>query len=1166
MDRAARLLLVTPLIAVACGVLTVDVDIYKGPLANHEEVQMEQLAVMAVGARPLLIQLRNTLETDQRKKDDGKSCACERPGRTCYADEAYVKDPRCLTSPDARLVNAILGLYLDQEVTGVGPLIAEGRRIFEECTRLRAEMDDFEADRRLWRRAERIVRGADPLTEAIEALLVKEESRVYRDPFPLAKLVDLEHPPGSTTGAFERLTRRDRVEALLAKPFSEVGDEEDLREDLVRRIVQLGEDYLRGRELLERAFQIGLDLISELSSRPSLDHDTREALYAAIEATYRLIQPCAFAQAIANPAVAGMWPDRSSSSGSLREFQRLLLRAGRGLNGGIEDGRSTAAVREWFDRDPLWAVLALKAVHGALKRSFTGKAYEDSPCEREAKALQDPVRRQFGIVRALTLDAEDGAAIVRAFERFQALVHLLSDLGLERGRLPDGLQTLIEKYLQARDHLEPDGDVDGDVRLARRRLVDALVHFAEKVLFIVDHDAVVRACETSGDDCRESYVMLLESIGNSILTLNDNLRHRWDFDDEEEQRRAGLRELRAARQAWSSDAGSLFDQLVRAVRDKPVVPPSLDKELHEGLSSEDKEHQRAAEAAASRAKALMEIQEAWKRPTGVLAEARRAWAEAATAEAPIPSLLEALADRIDKWVQDEIDRRGAPPPESELLASVAGDLRARAAELTKQEPAPRNASAVQAFASLALMLDNEIGKKRQEQEKEQASYDAALEKALTGLRSAATSALQGVRPAVLAKAAGRSGELTRQDLLGITEAELKGLMPPPPLLDQVLSLLEAQPIAPGIGPVLSDDARSPREVLDQVAAALRAQRVVAVANAGEASALVRRLDDALRTVEAFRSPTVYIRPPADFLRNSSAVTSLQESHAGWSNELQDHALRSFFGTNPSGAAARRLQTRRTIDRQFWQNINRVRVAGAGATDYVLVKDDIGNWYVHSYSSDPRSIIQGVKSIALSAAGGGALGAALGKEKEAGESAPASSPSTVLESQVDYYEDRYGKATREDSKALREALAGLRDRVLEDWSKAPGWDQDLLTHDRDSLEKDYLDAAATKLELEPPPADDAQAAAFARDCTLALGKALDFEAELLRRVTEGELVAAGEEEAAEPTQEDRRRLVRSLREAVVLRTGGIVDDLLEQRRDAVEELDTALMVLGRRVEH
>ncbi len=46
----------------ACAVMTVDVDVYKGPLANHEDVQIQQMASMASGAKKLLVELRNRLE------------------------------------------------------------------------------------------------------------------------------------------------------------------------------------------------------------------------------------------------------------------------------------------------------------------------------------------------------------------------------------------------------------------------------------------------------------------------------------------------------------------------------------------------------------------------------------------------------------------------------------------------------------------------------------------------------------------------------------------------------------------------------------------------------------------------------------------------------------------------------------------------------------------------------------------------------------------------------------------------------------------------------------------------------------------------------------------------------------------------------------------------
>ena len=48
----------------SCAVLTVDVDVYKGALTNHPDVQIEQMAVMAIGAKPLLVELRDLLEGD----------------------------------------------------------------------------------------------------------------------------------------------------------------------------------------------------------------------------------------------------------------------------------------------------------------------------------------------------------------------------------------------------------------------------------------------------------------------------------------------------------------------------------------------------------------------------------------------------------------------------------------------------------------------------------------------------------------------------------------------------------------------------------------------------------------------------------------------------------------------------------------------------------------------------------------------------------------------------------------------------------------------------------------------------------------------------------------------------------------------------------------------
>ncbi len=74
-----------------CAVLRVDVDVYKGPLANHERVQLEQMATMAIGAKPLLIELRDRMEwvTEVQVKRERQAAIEEgwyKPG--------FVQDPR----------------------------------------------------------------------------------------------------------------------------------------------------------------------------------------------------------------------------------------------------------------------------------------------------------------------------------------------------------------------------------------------------------------------------------------------------------------------------------------------------------------------------------------------------------------------------------------------------------------------------------------------------------------------------------------------------------------------------------------------------------------------------------------------------------------------------------------------------------------------------------------------------------------------------------------------------------------------------------------------------------------------------------------------------------------------------------------------------------------
>ncbi len=140
--------------------------------------------------------------------------------------------------------------------------------------------------------------------------------------------------------------------------------------------------------------------------------------------------------------------------------------------------------------------------------------------------------------------------------------------------------------------------------------------------------------------------------------------------------------------------------------------------------------------------------------------------------------------------------------------------------------------------------------------------------------------------------------------------------------------------------------------------------------------------NALTVLDQQYANSEYIRPPWFYLRNSYPVTSLEsDTSSRWTNMLGRQVWRSipnieymrdFFDSSDAKDAL----TNDEIDKTFWQNINRVRVAGTGNTNYVIVQDDIGNWYVKGYSADPKDIIQSAQQMASLAIGGPVSSAAI----------------------------------------------------------------------------------------------------------------------------------------------------------------------------------------------
>lgn len=171
--------------------------------------------------------------------------------------------------------------------------------------------------------------------------------------------------------------------------------------------------------------------------------------------------------------------------------------------------------------------------------------------------------------------------------------------------------------------------------------------------------------------------------------------------------------------------------------------------------------------------------------------------------------------------------------------------------------------------------------------------------------------------------------------------------------------------------------RTSKEALDELIAALRIQQVRAISEQGRDSNQAKYIKEALDAAYRQRSDQIYIRPAITYLRTSFASSSLGDNGIRWRNLLDNQVVRTvpIIGAinentpfNGTGINDRLLQIVERNDTQFWQNVNQVRVSGGGQANFVVVKDDIGNWYVRRYDSDSDRIFESLRNVALFSAG------------------------------------------------------------------------------------------------------------------------------------------------------------------------------------------------------
>ena len=161
----------------------------------------------------------------------------------------------------------------------------------------------------------------------------------------------------------------------------------------------------------------------------------------------------------------------------------------------------------------------------------------------------------------------------------------------------------------------------------------------------------------------------------------------------------------------------------------------------------------------------------------------------------------------------------------------------------------------------------------------------------------------------------------------------------------------------------------PRSIIDALILSMQYQYLIAnLSNNDERKELLKK---AIEEAYEHRAGMIYIRPASAYLRSSYSASTLQPDAGSFDRNLLTskwYASLPIIGGGLNYVINKDEynfnKVRNDIDKQNWQTVNKIRVKGSGKSNYVLIKDDVGNWYVKNYSDEKAEIIESAKNLLL----------------------------------------------------------------------------------------------------------------------------------------------------------------------------------------------------------
>lgn len=579
-----------------------------------------------------------------------------------------------------------------------------------------------------------------------------------------------------------------------------------------------------------------------------------------------------------------------------------------------------------------------------------------------------------------------------------------------------GLDKLTNAVLAALSMPETSTTKKVVLEQATKEFNQAMIFFAQRILFYSNNQVLFQAFSQTSNDMLKASTPVLQTLGNTILVHANDLQRQESRDTKFEQRAPS--ERNAIEVAYNIPPSLIFQRILAALGETSTTVSSavranareaeqqqvLEAELAQAVQTEKEYLAQVSLLLAANMTLVDNTADAWIAPDASASEL--AYAEldrkaTAVLRPPTGQSARSIADGLQEWLAKELTStdQTAPLRQQRLLstqkylknenayflaATFNLDLIKRhISQLTSMAIIKMNENKTSVLARMAAIekLKKDIAQSTADQlakQEEQKFSDSRRDSA-----NKTIALVESVRQTVLAQAeksridhvagvhtllkAAISQKIT--DIENSKDKKVSGNDSALQALKKALLAVEQLPVqtalcapraaanAPSGNTSAPDCGDTPVEIIDNLIASLRAQRIQALSMGAGTRAVF--LQDAINAAHEQRTSLIYLRPASDYLRSVYSASAFQES----AQKENRNILVNWRGFLPIFSQDN-ISPREQLEKLYWQNINKVSVSGGGNTNYVLAKDDVGNWYVKAYSADPESIIKSATSLAL----------------------------------------------------------------------------------------------------------------------------------------------------------------------------------------------------------